>query len=147
MQIGIRNMDGTMSDVSEFRSVGSTVNTDYTIADPDILIVTPRPKSIDNPELARINVEFQTGYARKVGKQCAVVVVMSNLLAQDAQTRRIYTEGIVAPLFYGVALVVGNPLSRAIGSFFMGLSRPQLETKMFDSVESAVDWLRTIRPE
>jgi hypothetical protein len=68
------------------------------------------------------------------------------MLSQDAESRRIYTAGIRAPLFYGVALVVGNPLTRAIGSFFMGLSKPEIDTKMFDSIESAVAWLRTIRP-
>lgn len=136
-----------MSDASAFHNVGSTVNTDYTIADPDILIVTPRPGTIDNPDLARINVEFQTGYARRQGKKCAVVVIMSNLLAQDAPTRRVYTEGMGADLFYGVALVVGNSLARAIASFFVGLSRPQVETRIFDSIESAVAWLKTIRPE
>ena len=136
-----------MSGLSEFKSVGSTVNTDYTIDDPDILIVTPKPGTIDSPELARINVEFQTQYARSQGKKCAVVVIMSNLLSQDATTRRVYTEGINSSLFYGVALVVGNPLARAIGSFFMGLSRPEIPTKMFNSIDSAVEWLQSIRPE
>lgn len=136
-----------MSNASEFKSVGNTVNTDYTIADPDILIATPKPGTVDSPELAKINVEFQTNYARDLGKPCCVVVTVDNLLAQDAQTRRVYTEGIGEPLLYGLALVVGNPLGRAIASFFMGLSRPKMPTKMFDSIESAVAWAQTIRPE
>ena len=136
-----------MNDNGTYKSVGSTVNTDYTIADSDILIVTPKPKTVDNPELARINVEFQTNYASQLGRKCSVVVVMTNLLSQDAATRRIYSEGITPSQFFGIALVVGNPLARAIGSFFMGISRPEVETKMFNSVESAVAWLQTIRPE
>jgi len=136
-----------MNDNGTYKSVGSTVNTDYTIADPDILIVTPKPKTVDNPELARINVEFQTNYASQLESKCSVVVVMTNLLSQDAATRRIYSEGITPTRFFGIALVVGNPLARAIGSFFMGISRPEVETKMFNSVENAVAWLQTIRPE
>ena len=136
-----------MSSFPEYKNVGSTVNTDYTIADPDILIVTPKPGTMDNPELARINVEFQTDYARQHAEKCAVVVIISNLLSQDAATRRVYTEGINSSLFFGVGLVVGNPLARAIGSFFMGLSRPEIPTKMFTSIESAVEWLQSIRPE
>jgi hypothetical protein len=136
-----------MNDNGTYKSVGSTVNTDYTIADPDILIVTPKPKTVDNPELARINVEFQANYASQLGSKCSVVVVMTNLLSQDAATRRIYSEGITPAQFFGIALVVGNPLARAIGSFFMGISRPEVETKMFNSVENAVAWLQTIRPE
>jgi hypothetical protein len=136
-----------MSNASEFKSVGSTVNTDYTIADPDILIATPKPGTVDSPELAKLNVEFQANYARNLGKPCCVVVIVDNLLAQDAQTRRVYTEGIGETLLYGLALVVGNPLGRAIASFFMGLSRPKMPTKMFDSIESAVAWAQTIRPK
>jgi len=136
-----------MNDNGTYKSVGSTVNTDYTIADPDILIVTPKPKTVDNPELARINVEFQSNYASQLESKCSVVVVMTNLLSQDAATRRVYSEGITPARFFGIALVVGNPLARAIGSFFMGISRPEVETKMFNSVENAVAWLQTIRPE
>lgn len=136
-----------MSASSNYKNVGSTVNTDYTIADPDILIITPKAGTVDNPEAARINVEFQTNYARDLGQKCGVVVVMTNLLAQDAETRRVYTEGMSGSLFYAGAMVVGNPLARAIGSFFLGLSRPQMPMKMVDSVESGIAWLQTMRPE
>jgi hypothetical protein len=136
-----------MSSASEFQSVGKTVNTDFAIADPDILIGTPRPGTVDNPEAARANVEFEAKYARDLGKRCCVIILVGNLLAQDAETRRVYTEGIGDDLLYGLALVVGNPLGRAIASFFMGLSRPKVPTKMFDSVEGAIAWARSIRPE
>lgn len=135
-----------MSSKSPFKNVGNTANSDYFFADPNILIVTPRPGTLDNPGMARINVDFQSKFARKQGKQVGLVIVMSNLLGQDAETRRIYTEGMLPSLFYAGAMVVANPLSRAIGSFFMGLSKPQFPMKMVDSVETGIQWLKTISP-
>ena len=54
---------------------------------------------------------------------------MSNMLAQDVEARKAYQE-IDTNLFYGGALVVESALSRALGSFFIGLSRPAAPTKL-----------------
>jgi hypothetical protein len=40
------------------------------------------------------------------------------------------------------ALVVGSPVSRVIGSFFVGLNRPSYPYKIFDDPEEAAEWLR-----
>jgi len=140
-------MEDAMSNASEFKSVGKTPTTDFTIADPDILIGTPKPGTVDNQESAKNNVEFEGNYARELGKRICVVILVGNLLAQDAETRRIYTEGLGEDSLYGVALVSGNSLGRAISSFFMGLTKPKVPTKIFDSIESAIAWARSIRPE
>jgi hypothetical protein len=48
-------------------------------------------------------------------------------------------------LFYAAALVVTNPLARAIGSFSWS-DRPAVSTKLFESVEDAANWVATQRP-
>lgn len=128
------------------KPVGKTCNTDYTEIDPDILLVAPFPGSKDDGKSARENVDFQAAWAVKAGRRCGVVVVMSSLTSQDGDARRIYAEGMNPQLFFGAALVVGNPLARAIGSFFMGLSRPLVDTRLFDTVDAATAWLRSVRP-
>ncbi len=135
-----------MTDFSQYQSVGTDGNTDYYIADPDILLVIPKAGMVDTPQTARIAVDYQTAYARKLGKKCSTLVIMSNVLSQDAETRRIYDEMTVSGLFFGTALIVNNPLSRAIASFAIGLSKPQVPIKLFDTVEKGAAWLRTIRP-
>jgi len=40
-----------------------------------------------------------------------------------------------------VALVVATPLSRMIGNFFMGLTRPAFPARLCDDEESALAWL------
>jgi hypothetical protein len=45
-------------------------------------------------------------------------------------------------LHAAVALVVGTPLSRAMGNFFLRVSNPLFPTRLFDNEASAVAWLQ-----
>lgn len=40
------------------------------------------------------------------------------------------------------ALVINSPLSRIIGNFFMGLNKPSVPMKLFNSEQEAVKWLK-----
>jgi hypothetical protein len=40
-----------------------------------------------------------------------------------------------------VALVVGNPLSRMMATFFINVSRPEVPTRLFEDEAAALDWL------
>ena len=137
-----------MKDFSQYKEVGKTTNTVvYTLeSDPDILIIVPREGTIDTVKDARENVTFFHAHARSVGKPCGSVVIMANLLAQDAEARRVYQEWDT-DLFYGGGLVVKDGLSRALGSFFLGLARPNVPTRLFDTVDKAIEWLKSIRPK
>lgn len=137
-----------MNDFSKYKEVGQTVNTIIYIAesDPDIIIVVPRKGTKDNAKDARENVEYFHSYARSQGRRCGSVVIMSNMLAQDAEARKAYQD-MDTKLFYGGALVTESALSRALASFFVGLSRPKVPTKLFDTVENGIEWLKTMRPK
>ena len=41
-----------------------------------------------------------------------------------------------------VALLVGNPLSRMMATFFINVSRPDVPIRLFEDQEVALDWLR-----
>lgn len=129
----------------ELTKVGDTFNTEYFMYEPDILIVNPTPGYKDNVEAAHSNMEWQQTFARKLGKKCGLVVVLNNLLSQDAESRKVYSDGLLPELFYGSALVVSNPLSRAIGSFFIGLSKPVIPLTLVKSIEDGITWLVTIK--
>jgi hypothetical protein len=137
-----------MKDFSQYKEVGKTTNTVvYTLeSDPDILIIVPREGTMDNAKDARENVVYFHSYARSLGKPCANVVIMAHMLSQDAEARRAYQE-MDTNLFYAGGLVVEDALSRALGSFFVGLSRPRVPTRLFDSVGKAIEWIKTMRPK
>ncbi len=86
-------------------------------------------------------------YARKAGKTFGTVVVLANVLTQDAETRRVYQSLAGNGLYFGLALVVDSALSRALASFFMGFSKPAIPTQLVNTIENGIVWLRTIRPK
>jgi hypothetical protein len=129
----------------ELKKIGSTSNTEYSTYKSDILIVVPAPGYKDNVKAARANMEWQQTFARNLGTKCGLVVVLNNLLSQDAESRKVYSEGALPELFFGSALVVNNPLSRAIGSFFIGLSKPGVPLTLVNSIEDGIAWLESIR--
>jgi hypothetical protein len=45
-------------------------------------------------------------------------------------------------LVSAVALIVGTPLSRLMGNFFLSVSRPMAPTRLFDDEASALAWLQ-----
>jgi hypothetical protein len=141
-------MARAVPDAADWVPVGNTSNTEYRCkrGAPDILIVLPEPGLRDDVASARMNMEFQTNYGQRVGKRCAVVVLLGALTSQDAEARRIYAAGMHPDRFFAVSLVVTNPISRAIGSFFLGLSKPPVPTKMFGDLEKAIAWAESQRP-
>lgn len=130
----------------QWKPLGRTYNTHYYLLSDDVLIVLPDRGLRDDGASARVNIDYQTAYARLLGRRCSVVVVIDSLASQDSEARRIYAAGMQPSLFYAAALIVTNPLARAIGSFFLGLTRPAVPTKLFDSVEEAATWVATLRP-
>lgn len=136
-----------MTDFSQYQYIGTVADQgDYYAVDPDILLIVPRKDTLDTPQLARASADYQSTFARQAGRKCATIVVMSNILSQDAETRRVYRELGENGQFFGAALVVDNPLSRALAGFFIGLSKPGIPMKLFDTVEKSIEWLRSIRP-
>lgn len=128
--------------------VGATCNTQYFLVGDDILIVYPNPGSVDDGASARENVAFQMGLAQKLGRPLGFVVVVSSLTSQDAEARRVYAAGMLPERSLGVALVVQNPLSRAIASFFLGLTKPKIPTKIVSSIEEGIASFEEVaRPE
>lgn len=128
--------------------IGATSNTQYYLApgNPDVVIVVPDPSSSDDASTARANVGFQMGYAESLGRPCAFVVLLGRLRSQDAGARREYAEGMDPKRRYASALVVTGALSRAIGSFFLGITRPLTPTRLFESTEAAIAWSIAQRP-
>ncbi len=136
-----------MNDFSKYEHIGNVAGSDYYAVDPDIILIVPQNSMVDTPETAQASADFQNAYAQKLGKKCGIVVIMSNLLSQDAETRRIYREVGENGHFFGVALVVDSPLSRALASFFIGLHKPKIPIKLFDKFERSVEWIRSVRPK
>jgi hypothetical protein len=126
--------------------IGSIPHVEYfTPGVDDILVVSPDAAYKDDPQRSQATVEFQQNYSRALGKKCGLVVVMNNLLSQDAESRKIYSEGTLPSLFYGVAIVVGNPMARAIGVFTLRLTKVAVPTRLVETIDEGIAWLETLK--
>lgn len=59
------------------------------------------------------------------------------------EARSMFASAEAATLFAATALLVGSPLSRALGNFFLGLNKPQMPTRLFTDEAEALAWLRS----
>lgn len=128
-----------MPDASLWSPTGETINTRYFAIEPGILAALPFPGAKDDEESARQNIEFQLGYLRRT-RAGVVIVFFDNMVSQDKGARSVYQTVPDPRVLVGTALVGGSLLSRAMGSFFMGLSKPKVPVKMFAAWEPALDW-------
>jgi hypothetical protein len=56
---------------------------------------------------------------------------------------RAYLSGEEAvSLTSACALIIGSPVSKIIGNFFLGLNKPAYPTRLFISEENAFEWLK-----
>ena len=130
------------------KKVGSAPYHDLFVAKADdILIVLPEEGFKDTPEVSRVIVTALQDYARKLGRKCGLVIMANNLLAQEAESRRVYAENVIPELFFGIAMVVSNPISRIIGSMGLRLSALRVPICLVENVESGINWLETQRKD
>jgi hypothetical protein len=121
--------------------VGSAPHHDLMIAEADdILIVVPEQGFKDTAEASRVTLAALRDYAQKLGKRCGLVIVANNLLAQEPESRRIYADGVTPDLFYGIVMVVSNPLARVIGNIATRLNTLQVPLVLAETIEAGIAW-------
>lgn len=127
-----------------WKTVGTTYKTEWFKVAADIFVAVPETDYHDSPEAARANLEMMRSLAREAGRNCGFVVLMSHHVAQDAEARGVYAQITSSDMVCGTALVANSPLSLAISSFFLGLSRPAVPTKVVSTIEEGIAWLESL---
>lgn len=74
-------------------------------------------------------------------KKRPILVDITNLRSVDKSSRNIYTSKESAALITRAALLVGNPVSRIIGNFYLGINKALFPVKMFTEADEAMNWL------
>ncbi len=68
--------------------------------------------------------------------------LLVHALDAGPQSREARMAFIARPdMVSAVALLVGNPLSRMMATFFINVSRPEVPTRLFENEMDAVAWL------
>ncbi len=130
-----------VADTSGWKFIGDTANAKLFEVEPRIVAVDPRIGAHDTVATATTNLEVGSRYLASCGGGI-VLVYFDQLAGQEWAARRVYRRYDPAVCF-GLGLIGGTPLARAMMSFFLGLARvPNLPTKVFGSAEEAVQWAR-----
>ncbi len=130
-----------LPDISRWKPLGERANTRYYVVEERVLAAVPRIGSVDTESTARANMAFQHAHFQETAPG-VILIFFDNLVSQDKGARAVYQNEANPSLLLATALVGGNLLSRAMGSFFMGLSKPRMPVKMFGTTEEAIDWAR-----
>jgi hypothetical protein len=75
------------------------------------------------------------------GRPVRVMVDLRQVRSQQREARALYGSEESCLYTACCALLVASPLSRVVGSFFLGLNRPLYPTRLFSSEPEARDWL------
>ncbi|MFC2111728.1 hypothetical protein ACFLTA_00520 [Bacteroidota bacterium] len=76
-----------------------------------------------------------------------ILVDINNIKTVSKESRSIYSSEKTAEVFSAAALLVGNPVSRIIGNFYLGINKSAMPIKMFTNSDEALAWLKTFLPE
>ena len=95
-------------------------------------------------ELARENVDAQEtlrdGMQRR---KTRVLIDMTTVNEISKEARDYFANERTASIQRATALLIGSPVSRVIGNFFMGLNKPISPTRLFTDPQKAIRWLHT----
>jgi hypothetical protein len=70
-----------------------------------------------------------------------VLVDIRDAIFTDAESRRYYSRAEFSTVIIAAAFIVSSPVSRVIGSLYLGLNKPPYPVRLFDAEEKALEWL------
>jgi hypothetical protein len=87
--------------------------------------------------------EIMAGYLQLYeGKRRPALIDMRNLKSFDREARKYFAGEEARQTVRAQAIVVGSPVSRVLGNFYLGLSPPQTPIRLFTSEDEALEWLK-----
>jgi hypothetical protein len=139
-----KSPDAFEVDTTEWIRVGGTHAGAYYRAAEDVLVAVPKRGFVQTPQAALASLAELDRLAHEVGRRQAVIVLVDRVAAQDAPSRRVWSTPRPNETRCAQGLICSSMLARAIGSFFIGLNRGTIPTRMFEFIEDGLQWAREI---
>ncbi len=127
-------------DTSNWVRVGGTKAGAYYRVAEDVVVAVPLPGFQQSRDTALASLDEMRRIARERKKRQAVIILVDRVVSQDSGARRVWSEQLADEPRCAQALVCSTLLARAIGSFFIGLARSPVPTKMLPTFDDAVSW-------
>ena len=75
------------------------------------------------------------------GKKILYLADISQVNKVPREVRKYYSSEAACKYIKAIVLVTSSPVSRVIGNFFLGLNKPPVPIRLFDSVDEGNAWL------
>ena len=75
-----------------------------------------------------------------------IVVDLTNIKTVSKESRDIYSSDEIGAIISAAALIVGNPVSRIMGNFYVGINKTKMPVRIFTRRDEAKKWLRDFLP-
>lgn len=79
------------------------------------------------------------------GASLRAIIDLRDVRSQSAAARDYFAGPQASAVSSAVALIVGSPLSRMVGNFFLGFHKPREPTRLCDSEDDAETWLASLQ--
>jgi hypothetical protein len=76
------------------------------------------------------------------GKKVPLFDDIRDIKSITREARVFGSSEVVAQVGSAAAFLIGSPVSKVIGNFFLGLNKLPFPTKLFTSEEKAIEWLK-----
>lgn len=80
------------------------------------------------------------------GASRPLLVGTQGMKALDRGARALYASEESARVATAVGLIVDTSVSRVLGNFYLGLSKPHIPSRLFNDEAEALDWLKRFLP-
>ena len=107
---------------------------------PGIVAAIPDDGVTETPELSQLVYDGYTRCAETFGRPVAIVVFVDRLQDQTSEVRDFWAQVMGRDVLCAAALVCDSFFARAVGSFFTGIKKPVVPTRMFATLGQATSW-------
>lgn len=76
------------------------------------------------------------------GKRLPLLIDTRTMKSLARGARHFYAGEEAAACASAAAIIVGTPVSKVLGNFYLGLSNPHLPSRLFSSEDEALAWLK-----
>lgn len=76
------------------------------------------------------------------GKRRPLLIDTKTMKSMAREARHYYAGEEAVKVASAAAIIVGTPVSKVLGNFYLGLSNPHLPTRLFTSEDEALVWLK-----
>lgn len=109
-------------------------------------IVHLEPRARRKEELADAIENVNAVFAVSGRVRRPLLVHFQSAVALSPECRAYYTSAEAARSVTAIAIVTSSTMGRIIGNLMIGMHPAQVPSRLFDDVEGATEWLKTVRP-